>query len=188
MLDGDTGDCPIPDVPRRRARSSGLLFVACLCVVFGACTSGGSKATPGSSPTSTPGRTAVSATTVTTSPIASLYLRIVGPADAASGTFFTALKGLPATATGADAQKFATPAADAIEHADRQLLGVKWPGKIGRDVGALVAANEQLVVDLRSLEPQKSVTNGAWTVAFERDVRIVFDRATVVQADFQGSH
>jgi hypothetical protein len=187
MLDGDPDASPIPDVPRRTAMSSSLLLVACLGAVLGACTTGSSKATPNSSPpTSAWAPTSPPATSAAPTPLASLYLRILGPADAASGKFFTALKALPATATGADAEKSALPAADAIERANRQLRGVKWPGKLGRDIPALVSANEALVIDLRSLGPQKSVTTGAWTTRFERDVRAVFNRATAVQTDFRG--
>ncbi|MCU1466197.1 MAG: hypothetical protein JWM72_2125 [Actinomycetia bacterium] len=186
MLDGEPHSSPMPGVPRRPL-SSPLFFVVCLGVVLGACTSGGSKATPDPSPTSTTTRTQPSTATTPTSPLENLYLQLLGPADAASGKFFTALKALPVGATGADAEKFASPAADAIERADRQLLGVTWPGKLGRDVHALVTANGRLVVDLRNLASQKTVTTGPWPIQFERDVGIVFDRATVIQADFHGS-
>src|SRR6185369_9818642 len=109
-----------------RAVSSSLLLVACLGVVLGACTTDSSKATLSSSPPTSAGApTSPPATSATPTPLATLYLRILGPADAASGKFFTALKALPATATGADAAKSAFAAADAIERADRQLREVK---------------------------------------------------------------
>jgi hypothetical protein len=172
---------------RERAASAGLLVVLTVVVtIAGACADGTSKATPKSSngaPTSASARTGTTTTTTAPSKYASLYLQILGPADAATGKFFAALKALPSTATVADVQKIATPAADAIDAADRRLLEVTWPGKVARDVKALALANAQLVADLRKLASQPSVTSGTWKDHFESDVGTVTNYVNVVHAD-----
>ena len=163
--------------------SGRLLGVAVVAVTMAAsCSDSAPKATPPSS-----ARAPASAATTTTEPskFASLYLQILGPADAATGKFFAAIATLPNTATGADAQKIATPAADAIDAADRQLLAAVWPGKVAADVRALVVADAQLVGDLRNLAPQPTVTSGAWKDKFEADVAQVTSRVNVVHADLQ---
>ena len=163
--------------------SGRLLGVAVVAVTMAAsCSDSAPKATPPSS-----ARAPASAATTTTEPskFASLYLQILGPADAATGKFFAAIATLPNTATGADAQKIATPAADAIDAADRQLLAAVWPGKVAADVRALVVADAQLVGDLRNLAPQPTVTSGAWKDKFEADVAQVTSCANVVHADLQ---
>jgi hypothetical protein len=114
-------------------------------------------------------------------------MQILGPADAATGKFFTALKSLPTTATGADAQKIATPAADAITAADRQLTAVSWPDKVARDVKALVVADAQLIRDLRGLAPQPRVTSGPWRSQFERDVGNVSKYVSIIRADLEAA-
>jgi hypothetical protein len=163
--------------------SGRLLGVAVVAVTMAAsCSDSAPKATPPSS-----ARAPAGAATTTTEPskFASLYLQILGPADAATGKFFAAIATLPNTATGADAQKIATPAADAIDAADRQLLAAVWPGKVAADVRALVVADAQLVGDLRNLAPQPKVTSGAWKDKFEADVAQVTSRVNVVHADLQ---
>lgn len=160
-----------------------LLGVAVLAVTMAAaCSDSAPNTTPPSS-----ARAPASAATTTTehSKFASLYLQILGPADAATGKFFTAITTLPNTATGADAQKIATPAADAIDAADRRLLGVAWPGRVAADVRALVVADARLVGDLRNLAPQPSITSGAWKDRFEADVAKVTSCVNVVHADLQ---
>lgn len=140
-------------------------------------TSSAGASTSASAPTGT------ATTTTAPSKFARLYLQILGPADAATGQFFAALKALPNTATGADAQKIATPAADAIDAADHRLLRVTWPGKVARDVNALILANAQLVRDLRNLAPQPSVTSGTWKIQFESDVGKVTNLVNRIHAD-----
>jgi len=165
------------------ATSARFLGVALLAVTMAAaCSDSAPKATPPSS-----ARAPASAATTTTEPskFASLYLQILGPADAATGKFFAAITTLPNTATGADAQKLATPAADAIDAADQRLLRVTWPAKVARDVRALVSANARLVADLRNLAPQPTVTSGAWKDTFEADVAKVTSSVNVVHADLQ---
>jgi hypothetical protein len=167
--------------------SGRLLGVAVVAVTMAAsCSDSAPKATPPSSARA-PAGAATTTTTTTTEPskFASLYLQILGPADAATGKFFAAIATLPNTATGADAQKIATPAADAIDAADRQLLAAVWPGKVAADVRALVVADAQLVGDLRNLAPQPKVTSGAWKDKFEADVAQVTSRVNVVHADLQ---
>ena len=165
------------------ATSARCLGVALLAVTMAAaCSDAAPKATP---PPSTRAPAGAATTTTEPSKFASLYLQILGPADAATGKFFTAITSLPNTATGADAQKIATPAADAIDAADRRLLGVAWPGKVAADVRALVVADAQLVGDLRNLAPQPRVTSGAWKDKFEADVAKVTSCVNVVHADLQ---
>jgi hypothetical protein len=114
-------------------------------------------------------------------------MQILGPADAATGKFFTALKSLPSTATGADAQTVATPAADAIVAADRQLNALSWPGKVALDVKALVVADAQLIRDLRALAAQPRVTSGPWRRQFEHDVGNVSKYVSIVRADLEAA-
>jgi hypothetical protein len=166
------------------ATSGRLLGVAVIAVTMAAaCSDSAPKATSPSSVSAPAGGAAT--TTTEPSKFASLYLQILGPADAATGKFFAAITSLPNTATGADAQKIATPAADAIDAADRRLLGVAWPGKVAADVRALVIADAQLVGDLRNLAPQPTVTSGAWKDKFEADVAKVTSGVNVVHADLQ---
>src|ERR1700704_58008 len=85
-----------------------------------------SSATPKTTPRSTAPSNTVSVPTgpsTSVSPFAGRYAQILGPADAATGAFFSALKALPTSATGADALKIASPAANAIDAADRGLRG-----------------------------------------------------------------
>ena len=138
-----------------------LIPVTVVALIATGCSSGAPKAAPASSTTRMP---ASDSTTARTSPIttmpskfATLYLNILGPADQASGTFFTALQKLPSTATGADAAKIATPAADAIDLADRQLLEVSWPGIVADNVRRLVLVDTRLVADLRAVATQNRV-------------------------------
>lgn len=168
-----------------------LVVVSLAVTMAAACAHGSSKSTPTSSVrTSTSAGAPTGAATPTTAPskFASLYLLILGPADAATGKFFAALKALPNTATGADAQKIATPAADAIDAADQRLLRVTWPGKVAGDVNALIRANAQLVRDLRNLAPQPSVTSGTWKNQFERDVANVSNYVNIVHADLTAAN
>jgi hypothetical protein len=165
-----------------------LVVVSLVVMMAGACAGGSSKSTPTSAvrtSTSTSAGAPTQAATPTTAPskFASLYLQILGPADAATSKFFAALKTLPKTATGADAQKIATPAADAIDAADHRLVRVTWPGKIARDVNALILANAQLVRDLRNLAPQPSITSGTWKNQFESDVAKVSYYVNIVHVD-----
>jgi hypothetical protein len=142
----------------------------------GACASGSSKG-------------ATTGTTGTTKPpsrFATLYMQILGPADAATGKFFAGLKSLPSTAMGADAQKIATP--DAIAAADRRLTAVSWPGKVALDVKALVLADAQLVRDLRGIAAQHRVTSGPWRSQFERDVGNVSKYVTIIRADLEAAN
>jgi hypothetical protein len=152
-----------------------VALVALVVMIAGACTSGSSKH-------STTGTTG---TTKPPSKLATQYMQILGPADAATGKFFAALKSLPATATGVEAQKIATPAADAIAAADRQLVAVSWPGKVAADVKALVLADAQLVRDLRDLAAQRRVASGPWRSQFERDVGEVSKHVGIVRADLE---
>jgi hypothetical protein len=168
-----------------------LVAVGLAVTMAGACARGSSKSAPTSPErTSTSASAPTGAATPTTAPskFASLYLLILGPADAATGKFFTALKALPNTATGADAQKIATPAADAIDAADHRLLQVTWPGKVAGDVNALIRANTQLVRDLRNLAPQPSVTSGTWKNQFESDVAKVSYQVNIVHADLTAAN
>ena len=144
----------------------------------GACTSG-------SYHDSTTGTTG---TTKPPSKFATQYMQILGPADAATGKFFAALKSLPSTATGAEAQKIATPAANAIAAADRHLTAVSWPGKVALDVKALVRADTQLIRDLRSLAAQRRVTSGPWRSGFERDVGNVSKYVSIIRTDLEAAN
>src|SRR5258706_14442137 len=162
--------------PCRRART--LVVVLLGVAIAGACASGASH-------------DATTATTGTTKPpsrFTTQYLQILGPADAATGKFFTALKSLPPTATGADAQKIATPAADAIAAADRQLNAVSWPDKVALDVKALVVVDAQLIRDLRGLAPQPRLTSGSWRSQFERDVGNVSKYVSIIRADLEAAN
>jgi hypothetical protein len=184
-------DCVLCDITfglvRERATPARLLVALTLVVTMaGACAGGTSKSTPKSSAgASTSASAPKGAATTTTAPskFASLYLQILGPADAATSKFFAALKALPSTATVADVQKIATPAADAIDAADRRLVAVTWPGKVARDAKALALANAQLVGDLRNLASQPSVTSGTWKNQFESDVGKVSNYVNVIHAD-----
>jgi hypothetical protein len=167
----------VTDTP---ARLLDLAVLAILAVTMAAaCSNSTPKATPPTGAANTP--------TTAPSKFASVYLQILGPADTATGKFFAAITTLPNTATGADAQKLATPAADAIDAADQRLLRVTWPAKVARDVRALVFANAQLVADLRNLAPQPTVTSGAWKDTFEADVAKVTSCVNVVHADLQNT-
>jgi len=115
----------------------------------------------------------------------SLYLQILGPADVATGTFFSKLKALPSSATGADAQRIATPAAAAIDTADQQLLRVSWPHAVADAVTALVLVDTRLVGDLRILHTLSHVTTGTWKSRFEHDVAAVSAQVAVVVTDLQ---
>jgi hypothetical protein len=170
-----------------RARTGGRIALTVVVVgaMTGACSSSATKATPTTAAGVTPSTAgSVGATTSTTTPsaFATRYLQILGPADAATGTFFTALKALPITATGADAQKLATPAANAIDKADQQLLRVPWPVNVTGAVRALVAADTRLVGDLRDVGAQKLLTSGGWKNQFERDVTSVSGRVSTLVA------
>ncbi len=168
----------------RVVRPTTALLTAALLV--GACSSSQSTSTA-NSPTvsSTPG-TAVP-TTASISPLANRYLQILGPADAAAGKFFAALKALPTTATGATAEKIASPTADAIQIADRQLLKMTWPGRVELDIHALVTADELLVRDLRDVGSQTMLTSGPWKTTFVNDVNAVSKYANVVHTDLQAA-
>jgi hypothetical protein len=159
-----------------------LLILAALAVAVGACSNGTSKPSAGA-PRSDSVPPGAAGTTTPLSKFSNLYLQILGPADAATGKFFAALKSLPSTATAADAQKIATPAADAIEAADRRLSTVSWPGKVGRDVHTLVLADARLVNDLRNLAPQNRITYATWKKQFESDVAKVTNSASLVRTD-----
>jgi len=166
-----------------------LIPVTVVALIATGCSSGAPKAAPASSTTRMP---ASDSTTARTSPIttmpskfATLYLNILGPADQASGTFFTALQKLPSTATGADAAKIATPAADAIDLADRQLLEVSWPGIVADNVRRLVLVDTRLVADLRAIATQNRVTSGRWKNQFEANVAQVTAQVNVVVAELQ---
>jgi len=171
-------------------KTIGLLIpVTVVTLIAAGCSSSAPKAAPPSSSTAMP---ASDSTTSGTSPIttmpskfATLYLNILGPADQASGTFFTALQKLPSTATGADAEKIAAPAADAIDLADRQLLEVSWPGDVANDIRRLVLVDTRLVADLRNVAKQNSVTSGGWKNQFEGDVAQVAAQVNVVVAKIQ---
>jgi hypothetical protein len=60
---------------------------------------------------------------------------------------------------------------------------VTWPGKVARDVNALILANTQLVRDLRNLAPQPSVTSGTWKNQFESDVAKVTSYVNLIHVD-----
>jgi hypothetical protein len=120
-----------------------------------------------------------------TSRYGTLYLQILGPADVATGTFFTKLKALKSSATGADAQQIATPAADAIDTADQQLRRVSWPHAVAPAVTALVLDDTRLVADLRILHTLGHVTTGTWKTRFEHDVAAVSAQVQVVVTDLQ---
>ncbi len=158
------------------------LLLLILAVALAACSSGSPKPSAG-----VPGSDRVSpgppGTTTPSSKFSNLYLQILGPADAASGKFFAALKSLPSTATAADAQKIATPAADAIEAADRRLSRVSWPRKVAGDVHALVLADARLVVDLRNVARQSRFTYATWKKQFESDVATVSNAVSIVHTD-----
>ncbi len=182
-----------------KATPTRLLVVVALVLTVAGCANRTPKATPkpsagASTSDSVPRGTATTTTTgtvsTTTAPsaFANLYLQILGPADAATGEFFTALKALSSTATGADAQKVATPAADAIDAADHRLLEVSWPGTVARDIKALVFANAQLVGDMRELAAQNRVTFGAWKNQFESDVATVTNSANLIRTDLTAPH
>ena len=165
-----------------------LLAIALVAATAAACDSGTPKVTP-TSTTVTTSTAAVSTGTATTttaaSEFATRYLQILGPADVASGTFFAALEKLPSNATGADAQKMATPAADAIDAADQKLLAVTWPTSIAGEVKKLVLADAQLVRDLRNVGKKQHVTSGNWKRQFESDVARVTNQVSVVVADLR---
>ena len=79
------------------ATSARFLGVALLAVTMAAaCSDSAPKATPPSS-----ARAPASAATTTTEPskFASLYLQILGPADAATGKFFAAITTLPSVSS-----------------------------------------------------------------------------------------
>ena len=165
-----------------------LPAIALVAATAAACASGTPKVTPKSS-TVTTSTAAVStgadSTTTAASEFATQYLQILGPADVASGKFFAALEKLPSDATGADAQKIATPAADAIDAADRTLLAVTWPAHIAGEVKKLVLADTQLVRDLRNVGKQQHVTSGTWKRQFASDIANVTDQVSVVAADLR---
>jgi len=143
------------------------------------------KAAPSASSSSVSSTSQVVGTSVTQSKYATMYLQILGPADEASGKFFSALKALPANATGAQAQTIATPAAQAISTADQRLLRVSWPHDVASAVRALVLVDARLVGDLSDLGPLSHVTSGGWKSRFERDVSAVSTHVTVVVSDLQ---
>ena len=122
-------------------------------------------------------------TTSAVSPFANLYAQILGPADAATGAFFTALEALPKTATGADALKPASRAANAIDAADRGLRGVSWPANVSGDIHALVTANARLVADLRGVGTQPRMSSGPWRTRFEGDVRQISQYVSALRTD-----
>jgi len=160
-----------------------------VAVTVCACSDGHSKVTAAST---VPSSAAVTSSTVppsvpppATSRYGTLYLQILGPADAASGAFFTKLKALPSSATGADAQRIATPAAAAIDTADRQLLRVSWPPAVAPAVTALVLDDVRLVADLRILHTLAHVTTGTWKNQFEHDVGAVSAQVNIVVTDLQ---
>jgi hypothetical protein len=165
-----------------------LLAIALVAATSTACDGGTPKATP-RSPTATTSTAAVStgaaSTTTAASEFATRYLQILGPADMASGEFFTALKKLSSNATGAEVQKIATPAADAIDAADQRLLAVTWPANIGGEVRKLVLADAQLIRDLRDVGKQQHVTSGTWKPQFESDVAKVTNQVNVVVTDLR---
>lgn len=171
----------------------GLLVVAALVAVV-VCAGCDSAAKAKVAPSATTATTASSASTPSSTPVvgtsaqskyAALYLQILGPADEASGKFFSALKALPANATGAQAQTIATPAAEAISTADQRLSRVSWPHDVASAVGALILVDARLVGDLGDLGPLSHVTSGGWNSRFERDVSAVSTRVAVVVSDLQ---
>jgi hypothetical protein len=150
-----------------------------------ACSGATSKTTPGSTASSSPVSVPAGPTT-SVSPFADRYAQILGPADAATGAFFSGLKALPTNATGADALKIASPAADAIDAADRGLRGISWPANASRDIHALETANARLVADLRSLGTQPRVSSGPWRTRFEADVRQISQYVSAIRTDLNG--
>lgn len=173
------------DFFRRNARATRPIAALLATFLVGACSSARPMTKPVSPASSGTVSTGAPTTTTTVSPLASRYLQILGPADAAAGQFFAALKALPTTATGAAVQKIATPAADAIDIADRQLLKVAWPGNVGRDIHALVTADEHLVGDLRDVGSQTTPASGPWRTHFENDVNAISKCVNAVHADLQ---
>lgn len=163
------------------------LLVVALSIGFGACSTSKPTSTPttiSSSPRATPNPTS---TPTAQSPSERRYLQILGPADTATGAFFTALKALPSAATGTDAQRIATPAADAIAAADVQLVAAIWPTKVATDIKALVRADERLVGDLRDLAQQPHPSTGPWKTRFENDVASVGQAAGITRTDLINS-
>lgn len=161
-----------------------LVAITLVAVTSASCAGG----TPKSSTVTTSTAAASTGPTSTTTPasqFATLYQQILGPADAASAKFFGALEKLPSDATGAEAQKIATPAADAIDAADRRLSAVTWPANIAGAVEKLVRTDAQLVRDLRDVGKQQHVTSGTWKRQFESDVTKVTDQVSVVVADIR---
>lgn len=185
---------------RNSRRSNGRQFVAAVVVgaIVSACSAdhpskvNAATSTAPSTVTSPVTSTDASSSTVTSSSssaapsrYATLYLQILGPADQASGTFFTALKALPKSATGADGERIATPAADAIDTADQQLRQVSWPRGVAPAINALVLVDTRLVGALRDLATLRYVTSGSWKSRFEQDVSAVSARVAIVVADLQ---
>ena len=121
-------------------------------------------------------------TTTAPSRSETIYLQTLGPADTATGRFFAALKALPSTATGADAQNLATKAANAIEAADRALVRIAWPSNVANEVTTLVRLDAQLVANLRNVGTQRRVTSGSWKTQFQGDVTKVANQVSVVVA------
>ena len=166
-----------------RARVRWLLAVAVVAATA-ACDSGTPKSAAVTTSTAAVPAGAAS-TTIAGSEFSTLYLQILGPADAASAEFFAALEKLPSNATGADAQKIATPAANAIDAADQRLLAVTWPADVAGKVKKLVLADAQLVRDLRDVGEQQHVNSGTWKPRFESDVAKVTSQVNVVVAVLQ---
>jgi hypothetical protein len=176
----------IPLRPRVGWRRDVWVATVVIAVTACACSDGHSKLNATAS--TAPPTAAVSSSTVPppgTSQYGTLYLQILGPADVASGTFFTKLKALKSSATGADAQRIATPAAVAIETADQQLLHVSWPHTVAPAVAALVLDDARLVADLRILHTLSHVTTGSWKSRFEHDVAAVSAQVQVVVTELQ---
>ncbi len=138
---------------------------------------GGKKATPA---------TAVATTTSSTPDLhelAQTYLRIAGPANAATATFAEKANRWNDQTTNAQAVKDAAPAIAAHQKADNALLHVDWPSSVAVDVKALVAADGAVVGDLNGLKNIDLTSAGDWSNQLSQDLGKFSAATKIVRAD-----
>jgi hypothetical protein len=163
------------------ARVSTLALLLLIPTLVGCGSSGGKKASRGTSVAITNGA-ATTSTTPELHELAQTFLRIVGPANAAITTFGKKAKRWTTKTTYGQAVNDAAPLIAALEKTDNALLRVHWPSSIAVDVKALVTGDGAVIGDLKALD-SLTFRPRVWVKQFPQDVGKLSSAAHLVRAD-----
>ena len=130
---------------------------------------------PSTTTTAVPTTLAVTTTAATTTSLptidhAAQFLNIIRPANRAASVFNEAAAGLPADASPQDLAVIASPLADAVALAAKELTSAAWPSELQPLISALVGAAAKVEADLRSVNDQTEATFAAWDQTFATDL------------------